>query len=195
MMQGVPAYILAGGRSSRFGSDKALALLGGVPLISRVAGCMSRSLCDVTVVADLANKYQGLGLRTIADLRPSLGPLGGLHTALQDASLRGHDWLFLASSDLITLNPDWIKQLTGHREAAIHFVAFRGDKWEPLVACYHVSLLPLVDEHLRDGKRAMWRLLEAADGVVLPLPPDWPPRVQVNTVAELCAARDELRRE
>jgi molybdopterin-guanine dinucleotide biosynthesis protein A len=80
-MKPIPVYLLAGGRSSRFGSDKARAELAGVPLILRLAHQVEPVASPLVVVADRRDKYLDLGLTTIADALPGLGPLGGLLTA------------------------------------------------------------------------------------------------------------------
>src|ERR1044072_1639209 len=113
----LPLYILAGGRSSRFGSDKARGLLPGATLIRRGAaalGAAARATRRVAVAAAAAT-YEDLGLITIADLTPGLGPLGGLHTALSNAAAHApHDpsgWIILASCDWVTASADLISLL------------------------------------------------------------------------------------
>ena len=78
----IPLYILAGGHSSRFGGDKALADLDGQAMILRVAEQWAPWTARVCVVAERPEKYAGLGLRTIADRITGLGPIGGLARAL-----------------------------------------------------------------------------------------------------------------
>ncbi len=187
-MRRLPSYILAGGKSSRFGSDKARAEIQGFPLIQRIAQLLGDSAIDVTVVADGRDKYADLGLRTIADVNPGDGPLMGLMTALKDALERGHEWVFLTSCDLLILRPAWLEDLFAHANPPQSFVAFRGTFWEPLVACYHVSLIPPISQRLRQGQTAMWKFLDASNGIALLLPADWPPRIQANTPGELAAA-------
>ncbi len=182
------AYILAGGLNSRFGSDKARAQLGGTPLVRRIADAAMQYARDVAIVAAIKDQYADLGIRTIADNEPGNGPLGGLQAALIDASSMGSEWIFLASCDLIELKQTWIERLTDHCTGSAEFVAFRGSHWEPLVACYHTSLIPRVSKQLRERNLAMWKLLESSTGVTLPLPADWPAQVQANTPGELAAA-------
>src|SRR4051794_14706591 len=80
-MNTFPAYILAGGQSQRFGSDKARAPLDGKPLIVHVAESLKPIASSVTVVAKDFGEYDDLGLVSIGDLQPGLGPMGGLLTA------------------------------------------------------------------------------------------------------------------
>lgn len=97
-MDKLPLYILAGGRSSRFGSDKARAELGGRPLVRRIADALAPVADPVRVVAGPPGGYADLGFVTIADRRPDLRPLAGLEMALLDRQqLCGTGWLILCS--------------------------------------------------------------------------------------------------
>lgn len=178
----IPVYILAGGKSSRFGSDKARALVDGLPLIARVASMVRPMASRVTVVADLRDKYADVGLRTIADTEPGKGPLGGLATALGDLH-PDENWLLLVSCDLLLIRSEWLAALssTAHPPAT----AFRGQYWEPLLALYHRSIGPAVRAQLATGNRAMQRLLDATAATAVPLPSDWPITLQANTPSDL----------
>lgn len=191
-MTRVPAYVLAGGRSSRFGTDKARANLAGVPLIRHVAEIVRRCCDEPAAVADLAGKYADLGLRTIADRRAGLGPLAGVEAALSDRLERlGPGWVVLASCDLAGLKREWVETLTRGLPASenpVPFaVAFKGEFWQPFPAAYHTALLPAVSCLLDEGRASFQRLLtEAGDAAIpLPLPDDWPVIVQANTPEEL----------
>jgi molybdopterin-guanine dinucleotide biosynthesis protein A len=181
----VPAYILAGGLSSRFGSNKARALIDGRPMISRVAQSAALSARDVTVIAQLNAQYEDLGLGTIADLRPGLGPIGGIETALADALQRKCDWAFVLSVDLVMLRPHWLARLCREAAGPVQAVAFRGQYIEPLCSLYRASALEHVRRFIDGGGRAVCRLLEELKTAWIPLPADWPTLAHVNTPQEL----------
>lgn len=193
-MTPLSAYILAGGRSSRFGSDKSRACINDVPLIVRIADAARTCTSRVTAVADVKDKYSDLGLRTIADGRPGAGPLAGLDTALHDAAHSGDEWIFLASCDLIDLKPAWIGRLQVTCNASDQFVAFRGQFWEPLIACYHISMIARIATQVEKGESSLWKLLKMSTGTSLALPTDWPKTIQANTPGELAAAVSEQMR-
>lgn len=180
----VPLYIIAGGRSSRFGSDKARAEIDGQPLIVRTAAALGAMVSSITVVADAADKYADIGLRTIADDEPGLGPLGGLATALRHC---GQPWLLLAACDMAVVKPAWVRCLLAAGEAATdaEAVAFRGEQWQPMPGLYGQAILPRVIRRLEAEQRAMQGLLDEAKSVALPLPDDWPAIAQINTPADL----------
>ena len=79
----LPAYILCGGRSQRFGADKARVLIEGVPQLLRLSGALQRAGHEVRYVADRADRYRDLGVECLVDSRPDCGPMAGLECALQ----------------------------------------------------------------------------------------------------------------
>lgn len=184
-MTRVPLYILAGGRSSRFGSDKARAMLDGEPLICRVVRLAEPVASEVTVVADRSDKYSDLGLRTIADRRGGQGPLGGLQTALMDLP-KDEDWLLLCSCDAVVVEPHWLEQLFLARTERTDAVAFReAGRWQPMPGLYRRSALPQIERQLGENRRSLQQLLTQLRTAALPQPPDWPERWQVNTPEDL----------
>lgn len=186
---GFSAYVLAGGKSSRFGSDKARAVLGGSPLIVRVAEELRTVCSEVIAIADVAGKYADLGLPTIGDRRPGLGPLAGVETALSDRlEWLGTGWVVLVSCDLVGLKRAWVEEIAACQSIKTHrAVAFRDEFWQPFPAAYHTDLLPVVSELLDAGRASFQRLLAdpRSNALALPLPADWPAVPQVNTREDL----------
>jgi molybdopterin-guanine dinucleotide biosynthesis protein A len=89
--------VLAGGRSSRFGSDKAVAMLGERSLLDHAVAALVPH-CDAVVV---------VGRGEIADWpRPDMGPLGGIAGALIHATDQGFDQLLTAPVDCVRLPGD-----------------------------------------------------------------------------------------
>jgi len=103
----VLGVVLAGGQARRFGSDKALAAIGGRPMLDHVAERL-RPQCEAMMVAG----RDWPGLERIDDRPvPGLGPLGGLAGALALARARGFDAVLTAGCDLPGLPPDLRAQL------------------------------------------------------------------------------------
>jgi len=213
-MPSLPVYILAGGRSSRFGSDKARALLDGEPLIARLARQIAPIAAGITVVADAPEKYADLGLRTIADRRPGLGPLAGLEAAMLDliastaplgkwcqtpfpdkwcqtpfsqAPTPEGGWLAMLTCDMTGLQPAWI-ELLQHAARDGKWVATFHDsagRRHPFPGLYHLDLLTAVQQRLDAGSLAVHGLIDAVDHVEIPVPADWPAVAQANTLDDL----------
>jgi molybdopterin-guanine dinucleotide biosynthesis protein A len=89
--------VLAGGESRRFGSDKALALLDGKPLIEHAIAALAAQAEAVIV----CGREGGVADRP----GPGLGPLGGINAALHEALARGFDAVLTCPCDLPMLPP------------------------------------------------------------------------------------------
>lgn len=89
--------IIAGGQSSRFGADKAQAMLGGRALIDHVAGHLDAQ-CETVIICGRA----GGDRVSVADRPgPGLGPLGGLCAALDYGAACGFDMVVTAGCDTL----------------------------------------------------------------------------------------------
>ena len=98
--------VLAGGNSTRFGSDKALAELGGHTLLNRAFDTLT-GFCELVVIAGRA---QGPG-HCIPDWpRPQMGPLAGIAAALRLARDEGYDSVLSCGVDSVNL-PDNLLEL------------------------------------------------------------------------------------
>lgn len=87
MIKTLTLVIQAGGQSKRMGEDKALKLFLGQPLIQRVVARAGNLAGEILVTAHHPDAYPFLKVRTVPDLLPGRGTLGGLYTAFSHASL------------------------------------------------------------------------------------------------------------
>jgi molybdopterin-guanine dinucleotide biosynthesis protein A len=107
--------ILAGGQSRRFGSDKALADLGGQPMICRIAAALAPSVDEIVVCGHPAPPT---GLMSVEDRQHSgLGPLGGLAGALFHARARGHAGVLSVGCDTPILDAALLRHLADAERA------------------------------------------------------------------------------
>ncbi|GAB4297846.1 MAG: molybdenum cofactor guanylyltransferase MobA [Myxococcota bacterium] len=182
-MNKLPVYILAGGKSSRFGKDKARAELNGEPLIVHTARSVASVATSISLVADKEGKYDDLGFRTIGDIKPGLGPLGGLQTALADLKT---GWLLLTSCDLIGIQTPWLETLLSAPRDGAKIVAFRGgEEWQPIPALYNAAIKSTIDANIEKSLLSLKRLLDTVEINPLPLPKDWFKAANINTPSDL----------
>jgi molybdopterin-guanine dinucleotide biosynthesis protein A len=80
---GVSATVMAGGRSSRFGRDKALLEVNGQTLLQRTVATLQQIAGDVLVLGPAERAEQVAGVEVLQDALPGIGPLGGIYTALR----------------------------------------------------------------------------------------------------------------
>jgi molybdopterin-guanine dinucleotide biosynthesis protein A len=85
-MRDASAIALAGGRSARFGSDKALAPFRGAPLLRSVLDGLLGTFGEVLVVAKRGDPYAAFGARVVLDRSELYTPLSGLEAGLAAAS-------------------------------------------------------------------------------------------------------------
>ncbi len=152
--------VLAGGRSSRFGQDKANYLYRNKPL--------ARWALESFINADerflVSSRSYNFGVPLYPDLYPG-SSLGGLHAALTYAK---HDWVALAACDMPFLTPDYWQQLLKQTEATRAVVVSGPEgKCEPLAALYHKSLLPLAKRQLENDQLKIQTFIEKADARIL----------------------------
>lgn len=158
-------YVLAGGASSRFGSDKALALIGDETVLSRICRLLEDVTGSVRVVAS-AQRYPQLTSKIVEDRWPGEGPLGGIITALLETQNceATCDWNLIVSCDMPFLTPEWLSQMIERATGSdAQVVAPRSDHGlEPLCACWRTSAVDQLqgafDEGVRKVTEAMKRL-------------------------------------
>jgi molybdopterin-guanine dinucleotide biosynthesis protein A len=80
------SVILAGGQSRRMGQDKSLMPVAGVPLIERIMRALQPLGGDLVLVTNDPAKYSHLHVRTVPDMFPGTGSLGGLYSGLAASS-------------------------------------------------------------------------------------------------------------
>lgn len=141
--------VLAGGKSSRFGSDKALALLDGRMLIEHAIEALGEHAETVIVCG---RSWPGLAA---IDDQPlgGLGPLAGLNAALRFARGHGFDAVLCAPVDVHPLG-EALGLLDGS------FCAVLRTQWA--VGRWPVALGPALDRHLAGGARSIRSWLEAS---------------------------------
>ena len=161
-------------------------MIGGVPLICRVSEALRPLSSALTVVAAEVGAYDDLGLTSIADTRPEMGPLGGLESALADRVERfGEGWILFSACDLAEPDAALADDLLQQVREGVQVVAYRDERWEPLYALYHSSIRDRVSQQLDAGQRAMWRLIEAVEHVAVALPEGVEGIGQLNTPEDL----------
>ncbi len=166
----VRGYVLAGGASSRFGTDKALAELQGETMLTRSAKLVSRVTSLVKIVSP-AVKSKSSEFETVPDRWPGEGPLGGILTALSDAKQSsGADALALVvSCDMPFLTADWLRFLAERSvESGAEAIVPKGTHgWEPLCACWRVSAAELILPSFEAGTRKITEALNVLHVEVL----------------------------
>jgi len=190
MIAEVTGVILAGGASSRFGSNKALAVHDGKSLISSVAATLERLFPQRLLITNDPETYAFLGWPSLGDYFKGAGPLAGIHAALGGintpcAFITGCDMPFL-SEELIRL----LAELASSGDWDV-VVPCPGGRPEPLYAIYHRRCLPTIEASLRREERKIGLVLKSlkvrrvAESELLSVLPDLGTFLNVNRPGDL----------
>jgi molybdenum cofactor guanylyltransferase len=156
----VTAFILAGGKSTRMGRDKAFLEYQGQTLLARVIALAHSITADVRIVGS-RDKFAAFA-PVLEDIFPDCGPLGGIHAALKSAStelslILAVDTPFLAAAFLRYL----IDQARGAPEATVIVPRVSGG-WQPLCAVYRREFAVGAEKALRAGRYRIDSLFDLA---------------------------------
>ena len=142
--------VLAGGKSLRYGRNKALEVFQGRSLIEHVLQSL-RSLCDpVLVIANDLTPYLQLRATLVQDAICNQGPLGGIYTALLFSP---HPWVLAKATDMPLLVKDLAQLMLTKREGVDVVIPVQNNRYEPLLALYSRRCLPVVAAALEKGER------------------------------------------
>ena len=141
LIEGITAVILAGGKSSRFGSNKALAKFKGVPLIERVAEILGTIFSKLIIITNSPIEYSYLNIPLYQDLIEGLGPIGGIYTGLDAID---NDWAFFCACDMPFINEGLVRRIIEVKNGYDAVVPKVDWKMEPLHALYSKRCLPFI---------------------------------------------------
>ncbi len=165
LSSGLTALILAGGKSTRFGADKARHAVEGRAMIERVAEAVG-TVADVVLisVAEAGAVYDVPMALQVVDRYEDAGPLAGLHAGLAVAET---PWVLAVACDMPFVSEDVFAALLEARGPDVEAVVARtpDGRRHPLCACYHQNTRPIVEAHLAAGTLAMHALLDRIKNV------------------------------
>ncbi len=153
------AYILAGGKSSRFGSPKGLVNIDGVPLIDKLCRRLNGRGIKPTIVAKCCSDFSHFEWNCIEDEVEDAGPLHGIERSLQDCQARSQSHCWVMTCDLWDWNTAWeeaVSKVSLERRKDCFAVLLKtGDLFTPFPGIYAVSALKSIREAWKQGIRSI----------------------------------------
>ena len=148
-LDSVTAFVLAGGKSSRMGQDKAFLEMGGRILLAHAMGLAEAVAGSVRLVGS-AEKFASFG-PVVEDLYPGQGPLAGIHAALT-ASVT--DLNLIMAVDMPFLQPAFLHYLLKQARGgtAVVVVPRSAGGWQPLCAVYRREFAAVAERSLQAGQ-------------------------------------------
>ncbi|HNV02744.1 MAG TPA: molybdenum cofactor guanylyltransferase [Vicinamibacterales bacterium] len=191
------AAILAGGRASRMGGqDKGRLLVGARTILERELDALAGLGCPVVIITPEPDRYADTGLAVIADALPGCGSLGGIYTAVT----LGDGPVLVLACDMPFLTTAFLARLQEAGREADVAIPKTPAGYHPLCASYAPSCAPAIRSRIEAGALKATgflqdvRVREVGPGEIAPFDPDGLLLFNVNTPADLAAARAAARR-
>ena len=166
--------VLAGGKSTRMGQDKALLEVDGKPLLLHAIEKLKPHVRELLVIGE-PRRYGHIWPDVLPDEIPGLGPLGGMVTAMSAAR---HDRLLVLAVDVPGVNAKLLERLTREMpENADALVPRHEGSLEPLVAAYHRRCAGAFMDHITRSQLSMHGALADVRAAYLDINPGedgWP---------------------
>lgn len=183
MKDKITAFILAGGKSQRMGTDKGLLLLNGKPFVSHICEAVKPIVGENIVIVSSNTNYDFLEYTRIEDILPEKGPVGGIHTALQETGTKLN---FILSVDAPLVSTVLLLWILENRDDSYEMTQVQlDDKAYPLIAIYEQSLVSVFEENLKKNQLRLQQVIKEVKYQTLLIPEKWSNQVQnINTPEE-----------
>ena len=183
----VTGVVLAGGQATRFGGQpKGLELIRGVRIIDRVVAALRTVSDDLLLVANDPAADRWLpGVRTVADVRPGCGSLGGIYSALVHA----RSPVIVVAWDMPFVTASLLAPLLAHDAEGVVYESGSRRGVEPMCAYYRPSCIEPIEQRINTGDLHVVGFFESVRVVRLPPPADPDETfMNVNTPSDLALA-------
>jgi molybdopterin-guanine dinucleotide biosynthesis protein A len=158
--RGVAGIVLAGGKSSRMGANKALMLYRGRPLVAHISALLAEAGCAQVYISGEVPGYGG-----IADAAPHSGPAAAMADLLQSMESR-HERLLFVPVDMPLIQVKSLRHLMSYDSGA-HYRNY------PLPACVVTGGLAPCASASEPACRSVKEVLASAGTRAIALPPEW----------------------
>ena len=161
----INAYILAGGQSRRFNTDKSLVQINGKTLTQIINERLS-PIFNNTYIVGKENNF--LNYNFIKDVKPVQCPLNGIVTALEHSK---NDWIFVIACDLPLVSESIVNGLYNNINPTAQIISPTiDDNLQPLCAFYHKSVLKDFNNAVEKGEYSLMKLLDQFDVTKITIP-------------------------
>ncbi len=151
----INGFILAGGKSSRMGTDKALLMIQDEPLLKRMITIVS-PFCKSLGVSGSNAEYSKFNVQLIPDLYIGCGPISGIYSSLNYSNA---DWNLLVSVDVPFINDELLRLLFSNIGEYDCIIPEHNSGVEPLIGLYNKQTLPVIEKMIKNGEYKLRSLL------------------------------------
>lgn len=187
--------ILAGGKNSRMGIDKAFLEINGIRIIDKILHVYREIFSEIIIVTNDPLDYTNFSNAAIVtDVYKDKGALGGIYTGLFYAS---NDYSFITACDMPFLSSDFIRCMIGQAKKHDIIVPELADGFQPLHALYSkkclvsIKRLLIADKLKITGFYKEMRLMKIPEKKIKQFNQDGQLFLNINTPEDLAAVKAE----
>ncbi len=153
MKNSMCGVILCGGKSQRFGSDKALVVYEGESLVHRAYGALTAIASEIVIAAGPSGRSYKMNAPHIHDLREDAGPLAGIEAAFAATTA---ETLLVLATDLPLISSEHLQAIVnGYRQPLTIARDEMTKREQPLCALWHRTLEEPLTAYLDAGHRSV----------------------------------------
>lgn len=162
MEDAITGIVLAGGKSSRMGTDKGLLVHNNRMLIDYPIALLS-IYCSEIIISSNSSNYDYLKKRVISDEFAPIGPIGGLFSCLKASNT---EWNLFLACDMPFVNSQIIDLLVKNRRNYDAIVPSINGWPLPVCGVYRKNILPLLKSQIENDKHSLQSLLKQANTLI-----------------------------
>lgn len=154
----IGCLILAGGKSSRMGQDKAFLSYHGMTFLDKLV-LEFRDFREILVSVDKEENHPDIPYPMVEDIYPDAGPMGGIYSAL---SVCKSDALFVIPCDVPLFSKELFDSLMKEwkKDTDVEILVTKDERIHPLCGIYHKNCLPVLKTCLERKERKMMLALK-----------------------------------
>jgi len=186
----ISGIILAGGKSSRMGSDKGFLTLNGTTFISHIIETIKPLVNEIIIVSNNPD-YDVFGYTRVKDLIDDAGPLAGVYSGLYHSKNENN---LILSCDVPMINNTILSKLIDSIEKQIDIVQLQShNKTMPLIAMYKRQCMGPFFKLLQNGERRLRIAVAQQKTKTILLDSDNEKHtININTISQLKTLRHEF---
>lgn len=156
----ITGIILAGGKSSRMGTDKGFVSYKNKPFVQHIIDVVRPLVSEIIIISNNPN-YDIFGLKRFHDIIENAGPLAGIQTGLHFSETENN---LVISCDVPLISSELLEVLISEINPTSEVIQLQsGDKKTPLIAMYKKSCESKFSEVLKQGERRVRKALEQCE--------------------------------
>ena len=148
----ITGIILAGGKSSRMGTDKGFLLLNNKPFVQYSIDALKPFVSEIMIVSDNPD-YDIFGLKRIQDITKNAGPVAGICSGLEASSTK---YNLILSCDIPLIHSEILLKLIEAIDATSQIIQIESNgKSMPLIALYKKQVKGVFNDFLQADERRL----------------------------------------